>query len=332
MEFDQGRREFISLVGGAAVAWPLAARAQQPRRVSIIGVLWHAGSAEEEESNFKALVKGFGDLGYIEGRNIIIEHRFPNEEPDRFTSMAAELVASGVDVLIGVGANAAPYAKDATTTIPVIFVLVSDPIGSNLVKSLARPEGNVTGISNSAADLVGKRLELLKEIIAGLSRVALLVNSNAQISPVYVDAFLAATATLGLSNHTFLWRSPDELVPAFDAMKQADIQALITCPDGWAFTYRDVISNLAITSRLPLSVWSRQTLGAGALMSYGADPDAICHRAAVYVDKILKGAKPSELPVEQPTKFDLAINLTTARALGLEIPPTLLARTDEVIE
>jgi putative tryptophan/tyrosine transport system substrate-binding protein len=142
------RRAFISFLGGAAAAWPLAARAQQPRRVSTIGVLWHAGSAEEEGSNFKALVKGFRDLGYIEGRNIIIEHRFPNEEPDRFRSMAAELVASGVDVLIGVGANAAPHAQDATTTIPVIFVLVSDPIGSNLVKSLARPEGNVTGISD----------------------------------------------------------------------------------------------------------------------------------------------------------------------------------------
>ena len=175
-------------------------------------------------------------------------------------------------------------------------------------------------------------MELLKEIIAGLSRVALLVNSDAQISPVYVDAFLAATATLGLSNHTFLWRSPDELVPAFDAMKQAGIQALITCPDGWAFTYRDVISNLAIRSRLPLSVWSRQTLGAGALMSYGADPDAICHRAAVYVDKILKGTKPSELPVEQPTKFELVINLQTAKTLGIEIPATVLARADEVIE
>jgi putative ABC transport system substrate-binding protein len=246
--------------------------------------------------------------------------------------MAAELVASGVDVLIDVGANAAPYAKDATTTIPVIFVLVSDPIGSNLVKSLARPEGNVTGIANSAADLIGKRLELLKEIFAGLSRVALLVNSNVQISPVYVDAFLAATATLGLSNHTFLWRSPDELVPAFDAMKQADIQALITCPDGWAFTYRNVISNLAIERRLPLSVWSRQTLEAGAFISYGADPDAICHRAAVYVDKILKGTKPSELPVEQPTKFQFLINLKTAKALGLDVPPMLLARADEVIK
>jgi putative tryptophan/tyrosine transport system substrate-binding protein len=149
------RRDFIALAGGAAT-WPLAARAQQPRRVSVIGVLWHAGSAEEEGSNFKALVKGFRDLGYIEGRNVVLEHRFPNEEPDRFRSMAAELVASGVDVLIGVGANAAPYAKDATTTIPVIFVLVPDPIGSNLVKSLARPEGNVTGISNSAADLIGR--------------------------------------------------------------------------------------------------------------------------------------------------------------------------------
>jgi ABC-type uncharacterized transport system substrate-binding protein len=153
------RRQFITLLGATA-AWPFAVRAQQARRVSIIGVLWHAGSAEEEGSNFKALVKGLRDLGYVEGRNIILEHRFPNEVPDRFRSMAAELVASGVDVLIGVGANAAPYAKDSTTTIPVIFVLVSDPIGSNLVKSLERPEGNVTGISNSAADLIGKRLEL----------------------------------------------------------------------------------------------------------------------------------------------------------------------------
>jgi putative tryptophan/tyrosine transport system substrate-binding protein len=158
------RRDFITLLG-AASAWPLAARAQQARRIPRIGVLWHADSPDEEGSNFTALVKGFSDLGYIDGRTIILEHRFPNEMPDRFRSMAAELVASGVDVLIGVGANAAPYAKNATTTIPVVFVLVSDPIGSGLVKSLARPEGNVTGISNYAADLVGKRLELFKEII-----------------------------------------------------------------------------------------------------------------------------------------------------------------------
>ncbi|HEY6603856.1 MAG TPA: ABC transporter substrate-binding protein [Xanthobacteraceae bacterium] len=324
------RREFITLFGGAA-AWPLAARAQPARKIPRIGVLWHAGSAEEEGSNFKALVKGFTDLGYVEGRTAILEHRFPNEVPERFRSMAAELVASGVDVLIAVGANAAPYAKNATTTIPVVFVLVSDPIGSGLVKSLARPEGNVTGISNYAADLIGKRLELFKEIVPGLSRVALLVNSNAQISSVYIDVFKAATANLGLFGGTYPWRLPDELVPAFDAMKQG-VQALITCPDGAAFTYRNLISRLAIERRLPLSTWSRETLRAGALMSYGADGDAICQRAAVYVDKILKGAKPSELPVEQPTKFELLINLKTVKAIDLDVPPVLLARADEVIE
>ena len=232
------RRAFILLIAAAA-AWPLAARAQQARKIPRIGVLWHAGSAEEEGSNFKALVKGFTDLGYVEGRTAILEHRFPNEVPERFRSMAAELVASGVDVLIAVGANAAPYAKNATTTIPVVFVLVSAPIGSGLVKSLARPEGNVTGISNYAADLIGK--ELFKEIVPGLSRVALLVNSNAQISSVYIDVFKAATANLGLFGGTYPWRSPDELVPAFDAMKQG-FQALITCPDGVRRSHTDISS------------------------------------------------------------------------------------------
>jgi putative ABC transport system substrate-binding protein len=326
------RRDFITLLGGAAAAWPIAARAQQARKIPRIGVLWHAGSAEEEGSNFKALVKGFSDIGYIDRRNIILEHRFPNEEPDRFRSMAAELVASGVDVLIGVGANAAPYAKNATMTIPIVFVLVSDPIGGGLVKSLARPEGNVTGISNYAADLIGKRLELFKEIIPGLSRVALLVNANAQISPIYTDAFKAGTAKLGVFDGTYQWRALDELVPAFDAMKRAEIEGLITCPDGLAFTYRRLISRVAIERRLPLSAWSRETLMAGALMSYGADNDAICQRAAAQVDKILKGSKPSELPVEQPTKFEFLLNLKTAKAISLDVPPTLLALADEVIE
>jgi putative tryptophan/tyrosine transport system substrate-binding protein len=174
-------------------------------------------------------------------------------------------------------------------------------------------------------------LELFKEIVPGLSRVALLVNSNAQISSVYIDVFKAATANLGLFGGTYPWRLPDELVPAFDAMKQG-VQALITCPDGAAFTYRNLISRLAIERRLPLSTWSRETLRAGALMSYGADGDAICQRAAVYVDKILKGAKPGELPVEQPTKFELLINLKTVKAIDLDVPPVLLARADEVIE
>src|SRR4029453_14887502 len=167
-----GRRKFLATLGGAA-AWPIAARAQQAARIPRVGVLWHAGSAEEEGSNFRALVKGFADLGYVEGRSIVLEHRFPNERSDQFRSMAAELVASRVDVLVSVGANAAPYAKEATTTIPVVLALVPDPLGTKLIKSLARPEENVTGLSNSASDLIGKRLELFKEVVPGLSRVAL---------------------------------------------------------------------------------------------------------------------------------------------------------------
>ena len=295
-------------------------------------MLWHAGSAEQEGSNYRALVKGFMDLGYVDGRNIVLEHRFPNELPAQFRSMAAELVASEVDVLVSIGANAAPYAKDATNTIPVVFAIVPDPLGSKLVKSLARPEANVTGLSNTAIDLIGKRLELLKEVIPGLSRVALLVNANSQLASAYINTTQTAAAALALSGQVFTWRAPDELELVFTAMKAAGVQAAITNPDGWAFTYRAVISKLAIANGLALSVWSRQTLEAGALMSYGVDHDTICLRVAVYVDKLLKGAKPGELPVEQPTKFELLINLKTARALGMTIPPALLARADEVIE
>ena len=192
-----GRRNFLATLGSAAAAWPLAARAQQAARIPRVGVLWHAGSAEEEGSNFRALVKGFADLGYVEGRSIVLEHRFPNERSDQFRSMAAELVASRVDVLVSVGANAAPYAKEATTTIPVVFALVPDPLGSKLIKSLARPEENVTGLSNSASDLIGKRLELFKEVVPGLSRVALLVNANSQLASVYTNTTNTAAAALG---------------------------------------------------------------------------------------------------------------------------------------
>jgi ABC-type uncharacterized transport system substrate-binding protein len=327
------RRVFIGLLGGAVVgAWPLSAHAQQRTRTPRVGVLWHAGSAEEEGTNFRALVKGFASVGYVEGRDIILEHRFPNERPENFRSMAAELVTSGVDVLVSIGANSAPYAKEATTTIPVVFALVPDPLGSKLIKSLARPEANVTGLSNSAGELIGKRLEIFKEIIPGLSRVALLVNSNSQLAPIYRSTIGTAASALGLVAQTFTWSTPQELSVVFAAMKTAGIQAAMVNPDGWAFTHRWAISKLSVENRIPLSSWSRQTLEAGALMSYGVDHDAICSRVAVYVQKLLTGTKPGDLPVEQPTKFELLINLKTARALGTEVPPTLLARADEVIE
>jgi putative tryptophan/tyrosine transport system substrate-binding protein len=326
------RREFIRLAGGIAAAKAFAANAQQPAKLPRIGVLWHAGSAEQEGTNYKELVKGLADMGYIDGKTVVLVHRFPNEQPAQFRSMAAELVAIGVDVLVAVGANAPPYAKEATTTIPIIFAIVPDPIGTKLVNNLARPEANVTGLSNSAGDLVGKRLALFKEVIPGLSRVALLVNSNSALAAGYEQMFQAAATNLELSGKIFPWRAPDELPSIFAAMKDAGIEAVMFNPDGWAFTFRDLIAKLALAKGLPLSAYSRQSFNAGALMSYGVDHDAICHRVAVYVDKILKGAKPSELPVEQPTKFEFLINLNTARALGLAVPPTLLARADEVIE
>jgi putative tryptophan/tyrosine transport system substrate-binding protein len=325
------RRDLIKGLA-AALLLPVAARAQQLAKMPRIGVLWHAGSAEQEGTNYTAIVKGFANLGYIDGKTIVLEHRFPNEEPAKFRSMATELVASGVDVLVTIGANAPAYANEATKTIPIVFALMPDPLGSKLVSNLAHPEANVTGLSNSASDIMGKRLALFKEIIPGLSRVALLVNTNSSLAAGYEKMFEPAAANLGLSGETVTWRSPDELTSVFTAMKDGGIQAVMFNPDGWAFTYRDLIAKLALAKGLPLSAYSRQSFNAGSLMAYGVDHDAICYRVAVYVDKLLKGAKPSELPVEQPSKFEFLINLNTARALGLAIPPSLLLRADEVIE
>jgi putative tryptophan/tyrosine transport system substrate-binding protein len=326
------RRDFITLIGSAAAAWPLAARAQGKQRTPTVGVLWHAASAEEEGALFSALIEGFRALGYVDGKNIILEHRFPNEVPERFTGMAAELVSLNVDVLVSSGNNAASYAKNATTTIPVVAMFISDPVGTKLVDSLARPGGNVTGLSFFTSELIGKRLQLLKEIIPGLSQVAQLVNPLAQISRLYTDLTQTAAVQLGLTVERFEARSRDELEPAFEAIARAGMQAVVTNADGLAFAQRELIGQLALKTRLPVAVFMRETLVPGTLLSYGVDSPAICRRAAAYVDKILKGAKPSELPVEQPTKFEFLVNLKTANALGLEITPTLLARADEVIE
>ena len=326
------RREFITLFGGAVVVWPLAVRAQKTAKIPRIGVLWHAGSAEEEGRYFTGFIEGLRDLGYTDGLNIILEHRFPNEMPDRFRKMAAELVSMNVDVLVSVGSQTAFYAKDATTTIPIVFVFVPDPVGSKFVSSFARPGGNATGLTHFAADLIGKRLQFLKETIPGLSQVGLLVNPDTQVARLYTDVTDREATKLGLSNHTFSARSRDELEPAFDAMVKAGMQAVTINSEGLAYQQREFIANLAIARRLPLSVWSRETLEAGALMSYGADQPAMCRRAAVFVDKILKGAKPADLPVEEPTKIEFFLNRKTAKALGLTLPYTLLVAATDVVE
>ncbi|MGC2825587.1 MAG: ABC transporter substrate-binding protein [Pseudolabrys sp.] len=324
------RREFIVVLGGACFVWPLAARAQA--RIPRIGVLWHAGSAEEEGRYFTGFIEGLRDLGYTDGFNIILEHRFPNEMPDRFRKMAAELVSLNVDVLVGVGSQTAYYVKDATNTIPIVFIFVPDPVGAKFVISLARPGGNATGLTHFAADLIGKRLQFLKETIPGLSHVALLVNPDTQVARLYTDVTDTIATKLGLTNHTFSARSRDELEPAFDAMVKAGMQAVTINSEGLAYQQREFIANLAIARRLPLSVWSRETLEAGALMSYGADQVAMCRRAAVFVDKILKGGKPADLPVEEPTKIEFLLNQKTAKALGLTFPKTLLIAATDVFE
>jgi ABC-type uncharacterized transport system substrate-binding protein len=320
------------LIGGAAIPWASFATAQQSGRTPKIGVLFHAGSAEEEGPYFAAVIDGFKALGYVEGRNVIFEHRFPNEILERFRSMAAELV-SKVDVLIAVGDRAAVIAKEASSTIPIVFVIVPDPVGSKLVNSFAQPGGNLTGLSTYAADLLGRRLQLLKEIMPGLSRVAQLVNPNAPIAPRNVELAQAAASELGLTIQSFEARSLGELEAAFDSMSELGMQAVtISAAEGLPMQGRDVIPKLAIKHRLALAAFSRETFEPGALMSYGIDQIANIRGAAKYVDKILKGAKPGELPVEGPTRFEFLINLKTARALGIEVPPIMLGRADEVIE
>ncbi len=325
------RRDFFSFIGGAMLAVPGVARAQPAGKIPTVGYLWHAGNAKEETPYFEALLEGFAKLGYVEGRNIKLEHRFPNETPERFKSMAAELVSLNVDVLMG-GAIASTYLRDATTKIPIVFMFVPDPVGMKFVQSIARPGENITGLSSFGRDVAGKRLQLLKEIVPGLSRVALLINSQQATTHVFVEVMQTAADQLGLVLQTFDARSLEEIEPAFDAMARAGMQAVTPVQGGLFFQARTLTPKLALARRLPMLAYSRETFEHGALVSYAADQVEMCRRSAVYADKILKGAKPGDLPVEQPTKFELLINLKTAKALGLDVPLQLQQLADEVIE
>jgi putative ABC transport system substrate-binding protein len=319
----------MALTGGA-VAWPLVARAQQPR-VPTVAYLWHAGSEAEEMPYIGAIREGFSRLGYVEGRNINLVHRFPNETPKRFESMAAELVAMNANVLMG-GGIASIYLKQATSKIPIVFMFVADPVGAKLVESLGRPGGNATGLSNFGRDVGGKRLEVLKELVPGLTDVGFLINSNIPATPMYVEVMGAAAEQLGLRLRTFEARSVAEMEAAFDAMVKAGTQAVTIEQGGTNFQAREIIPKLALVRRLPLCAYSRETFEHGALVSYGPDQIETCYRAAVYVDKILKGMRPADIPVEQPTKLELLVNRKTAAALGVTVPPSLLVSATEVIE
>ena len=327
------RREFISIFGGLAVPLlePVAAFSQPARKIPVVGYLWHAGSAKEEEPYYGAIIDGFAQLGYVDGHTIRLEHRFPDEKPELFRSMAAELVALNPDVLMG-GSISSWYLKDATSSIPIVFMFVPDPIGLKLIKSFAQPGGNATGFVNFGRDLVGKRLQSLKEIVPNLARVALLVNSQQPSARIYIDESRGVAAELGLSVQIFDVHVSNALKAAFEEMSKANMQALITASGGSMFAWKEMIAKLARDYRLPYCAFSKEAFDAGALMAVGADQVQMCRDSIVYVDKILKGAKPSDLPVQQPAKLQFRLNLTIARALGLTVPQSLFAVADEVIE
>src|SRR5215469_7518950 len=331
---DMRRREFIKMIGGGAVAWPLTARAQQSSsKVPVVGVLWHAGSAEEEKIPLGGLVEGFGKLGYVDGKNIIFEHRFPNEQPERFFSLAAELVQIKVDVLIAVTRQAGLAAQSATATIPTVFIAVPDPVGSKLIDNLARPGGNITGLTNMAVELVPKRMQALKEAIPGLARMALLVNASVpEAAQRYIEIAQTAAGPLGVILQPVEIRTTADIERAFSIITQSSLQGMCLTSDGLIYVEQRRLAQLALDGNLPLIGYTREMAEAGMLMAYGPSNVALFSRAAYFVDKILKGAKPADLPVEQPTIIELIINLKTAKALELTIPPTLLTSADKVIE
>ena len=298
------RREFLGVLGVAAIACSSTAVAQPSSRIPRVGYLWHAANADEEGPYYKALLEGFGRYGYVPGRNLILEHRFPDEQPDRFRAMAEELVTLNMDVLMG-GAIGSSYLKRATSKIPIVFMFVPDPIGLKLVESLARPGGNATGLVSFGRDLVGKRLQLVKELVPAASRIALLVNSDQPTARIFIEETTAAARELGLVLQVFDARTREALEPVFVEMVRAQMHALITASGGTIFQWRAVIAKLAVDHRLPYCAFSRETFEVGALMSYGADQIEMCRYSVSYVDKILKGAKPSELPVQRRQNWKL---------------------------
>jgi putative ABC transport system substrate-binding protein len=324
------RREFITLLGGTAAAWPLAARAQQAGKVYRIG-FFNAGEPIQSKSRL-IVVNGLRELGWIEGKNILFEGRFAENRLERLPGLAAELVSLDVDVIVAFGTLAPLAAKRATTTIPIVMMNAGDPLGTGLVASLARPGGNVTGMSLMAPDLGGKRLELLREVLPSLSRVAVIWNAANPYSALVFEETQRAVKTLAIELQSLEVRSPDDFNGAFDSAKRKKVGALVIVEDPLTFNELKRIAEFCADSRLPAVYGLRAFADVGGLMTYGASLADLYRRAVGYIDKMLRGAKPSDLPVEQPTKFELVINLKTARALGLEIPPTLLARADEVIE
>ena len=325
------RREFISLLGGAT-AWPIAARAQQAAKVARVGVLIPLARDDlEAQKRTGAFLQALRELGWLEGK-LAFEMRYADGNPERLSALANELVQANVDVIVTHAAQPIEAARKATATIPIVMATVGDALGAGYVASLARPGGNVTGLTLFATEQSAKRLQLLTELFPSLTRVAVIWNANASGHRLQLKEMENAAPAVKIALRSLPIRNADELGAAFQFAVQANAQAIVTMDDPLIQSQRARIIELAMGRRLPVMAEFRPITEAGGLMSYGPNQVDMWRRAAAYVDKILKGADPADLPVQQPTRFELVINLKTAKALGLEIPPTLLARADEVIE
>jgi putative tryptophan/tyrosine transport system substrate-binding protein len=322
------RREFITLLGGAVAAWPLAARAQQRNaKFAKVGVLWPV----DEDQTLHAFQQGLSDLGYIDGQNVIYERRLSRGNHTLLPALASELVRLDVDVIVTWGVTAGLIAKQATTSIPIVNGAMSDPVRAGLVEGLARPGGNLTGLTSASPDLSAKRLQLIKELVPALSRVAVLT-TTAPTATFTLQETEAAARLLGIGLQASIVHRPEEFADAYATMARAGTDGLIVLPDLMFDEHLIYLIELAAKHRFPAMYYTRSYVEAGGLMSYGPSYPQLFRRAAAYVDKILRGEKPGELPVEQAVAFDLILNMKTARALGLEIPPGILIRAGELIE
>jgi putative ABC transport system substrate-binding protein len=327
------RREFIALIGGGAAAWPLAARAQQSERMRRIGILLPVAADDAEfQTRVGAFLQGLQQLGWAIGRNVRIDTRWAGASATEIRRHAAELVELAPDVILAHGVPTLGPLLQATRTVPIVFPTAADPVAAGFVDSLARPGGNATGFMDLEYGMAGKWLELLKQIASGVTRVAVLRDPATPTGPAQFGVIQAVAPSLGMEVNPVNVRDASEIERAVGAVARFPNGGLIVTPSGWASVHRELIVKLAAQHMLPAVYFGRYFVADGGLISYGPDLSDQYRRAASYVDRILKGEKPADLPVQAPTKFELVINLKTAKALGLEIPPPLLARADEVIE
>ena len=327
------RREFITLIGGAVAAWPVAAWSQRAGKMRRIGILL-PNTSEIAASNprIQAFLQGLRELDWIDGRSVTLEWRYGEGQSSRLPALAAELANIKVDVIVTAAAPAAKAAKDATETIPVVIIDPGDPVGTGLVRSLARPGGNITGVTSIAPDLAAKRLALLKETAPTMTSVAVLFNAAVPPAEIAMAELKMAAQALNLQIQSVAAQGSKGLAEALAAITTAQIEGLLVFPDPLTFSNQEAITKFALANKILALYGAKEFVSIGGLMSYGPSYPAMFQRAAYYVDRILKGTNPADLPVEQPTTFELAINLKTAKAIGLTVPPTLLARADEVIE